>query len=86
MAAQPLKRYVQITNEKRPGFVEFNFSINDPALFLEMILPVSAFDDFCKHNDVTFLTSEEVKEVEQQQKKWRDGDVSDNSLVDKSTN
>jgi phenol/toluene 2-monooxygenase (NADH) P0/A0 len=70
VVVKPLKHYVHITSEKRTGFVEFNFSINDPSLFLEMILPVKAFDGFCKINDVTFLSPEEIQAVEQQQKKW----------------
>ncbi len=77
MVAKPLRHFVHITSEKRAGFVEFNFSINDPNLFLEMILPTKAFDEFCKMNDVIFLSPDEVKAVEQQQIKWRDGDVSD---------
>ena len=69
------KRYVRITNNDRPGFVEFNFSIGDPSLYLEMILPSDAFTEFCLSNQVTFLTDEQAKEVEKQQEKWRYGDV-----------
>ena len=80
MVAKPLRHFVHVTSEKRAGFVEFNFSINDPNPFLEMILPTKAFDEFCKMNDVIFLSPDEVKAVEQQQIKWRDGDVSDITL------
>ena len=66
-------RYVRITSKDRPGFVEFNFSIGDPSLYLEMILPVKAFNDFCKTNQVTFLTDEQAEAVAQQQEKWRYG-------------
>ena len=68
-----LTRYVYITSRNRPGFVEFNFSIGDPSLYLEMILPVEAFNDFCKSNQVTFLTDEQAEAVAQQQDKWRYG-------------
>ena len=81
MDTKPLKRYVHVTSLKRPGFVEFNFSINDPSLFLEMILPEKAFDDFCRYNEVTFLTDEQVRQVEEQESKWSGGDVTDISLV-----
>ena len=85
MVAKPLRHFVHITSEKRAGFVEFNFSINDPELFLEMILPAKAFEEFCETNKVIFLSRVEVKAVEQQQIKWRDGDVSYISLLlDKS--
>ena len=66
-------RYVRITSRDRPGFVEFNFSINDPSLYLEMILPVAAFNEFCRTNQVTFLTDEQAEAVAQQQEKWRYG-------------
>ena len=66
-------RYVRITSRDRPGFVEFNFSIGDPSLYLEMILPVAAFDDFCKSNQVTYLTDEQAEAVDKQQDKWRYG-------------
>ena len=81
MAAKPLQHYVYVTNDKREGFVEFNFSINDPSLFLEMILPDDAFNDFCQKNNVSFLSAEQIKAVEKQHRIWRDEEVSDISLV-----
>jgi phenol/toluene 2-monooxygenase (NADH) P0/A0 len=81
VVVKPLKHYVHITNKKRAGFVEFNYSINDPSLFLEMILPTDAFEDFCEKNSVIFLSPEEVMAVERQQEKWRDGDNKGISLI-----
>ena len=37
-------RFVRVTGTTRGGFVEFQFSIGDPSLYLEMILPPSAFE------------------------------------------
>ncbi len=79
MTTTPLRHFVHITSESREGFVEFNFSINDPSLFLEMILPTAAFNEFCQRNKVTYLSNDEVKAVEQQQKKWSQWEVSTNS-------
>ena len=70
-----LTRYVRVTSRDRPGLVEFNFSINDPTLYLEMILPVLAFEDFCRSNQVTFLTDEQAEAVAKQQEKWRYGEA-----------
>ncbi len=81
MSDTPLKKYVHVTDREREGFVEFNFSINDPTLFLEMILPEQAFEDFCRYNDVTFLTEEQVKQVSEAESKWYGGEVTDISLV-----
>lgn len=85
MSVKPLRHFVQITNQQRKGFVEFNFSINDPSLFLEMILPTKAFKEFCTFNDVIFLSVEDIKAVEQQQNIWRNEDVSDISLIESQT-
>ena len=68
-------RYVHVTSRDRPGLVEFNFSIDDPTLYLEMILPVRAFDDFCQSNQVMYLTDEQAEAVAKQQEKWRYGEA-----------
>jgi phenol/toluene 2-monooxygenase (NADH) P0/A0 len=81
MSAAPIRHYVHVTNESRPGFVEFNYSINDPTLFLEMILPKEAFDDFCKINEVIFLSPDEVEAVEKQQKIWANEDSGELTLI-----
>ncbi len=73
MTAQ--KRYVRITSRDRPGFVEFNFSLGDPALYLEMILPTAAFTEFCRDNQVTFLGDKEAAAVDKQQAKWQYGEA-----------
>lgn len=75
------KRYVRITNKDRPGFVEFNFSLDDPALYLEMILPTAAFTEFCRVNQVSFLSDAEAEAVAQQQAKWRYGKGAANEQV-----
>ena len=74
-AASPAEqtRYVRITNTARDGFVEFDFSIGDPRLFLEMILPVAAFDDFCATNKVEYLTDEQAALVDKDKDKWHSG-------------
>ena len=81
MSVSAISHYVHVTNDSRPGFIEFNYSINDPSLFLEMILPTNAFDDFCQHNAVSFLSPEQVEAVERQQKIWADEDVSELTLI-----
>ena len=75
------KRYVRITNRERPGFVEFHFSLDDPTLYLEMILPTAAFTEFCRTHQVSFLSDEEAEAVARQQAKWRYGESGDELLV-----
>ncbi len=55
MAFDPARKFVRVSDLRQDGFVEFEFAIGEPELFVEMILPASAFDDFCAHNKVTFL-------------------------------
>lgn len=80
------KRYVHVTNRDRPGFVEFRFSLDDPALYLEMILPLQAFAEFCQANEVTFLTDEQAEEIAEEQVKWRYGETDKESVMSEPLN
>jgi len=66
-------RYVRVTGEARGGFVEFQFSIGDPTLYLEMVLPPAAFAEFCATHRVVRLTAEQGKAVDEDHTKWRGG-------------
>jgi phenol hydroxylase P0 protein len=68
------KHFVRVTDWNVRGNVEFQYSINDPTLFLEMILPRSAFNDFCATRGVRLLTSEQEAEVDANDRRWRFGD------------
>ena len=63
-------RYVRVTSREREGFVEFNFSVGDPSLFLEMILPIDAYEEFCTSNKVKSLTSEQEQMVDRHESVW----------------
>jgi phenol hydroxylase P0 protein len=49
------KRWVRVLNETESGFIEFEFFVSDRDLFVELILPVPAFRDFCASNRVAFI-------------------------------
>jgi phenol/toluene 2-monooxygenase (NADH) P0/A0 len=51
----PKRKFVRVTELRADGFVEFDFAIGEPELFVEMILPAAAFDEFCSANKVTFI-------------------------------
>ena len=55
MTFDPTKKFVRVLELRQDGFVEFEFAIGEPELFVEMILPATAFDEFCAMNKVTFL-------------------------------
>lgn len=48
-------RWVRILRTTSKGFVEFEFSVSDTSLYVELILPEAAFHEFCAMNRVRFL-------------------------------
>ena len=58
------QKFVRLIERRADGLVEFEFSIGDPELFAEMLLPADAYEDFCRINAVTVLDGER-KEVDQ---------------------
>ena len=49
------RRFVRLSGERPNGFVEFEFAIGEPEIFVEMILPREAFTEFCVANRVEML-------------------------------
>ena len=68
------KRYVRIRQVIDDKFVEFDFAIGDPSLYVELVLPKAAFDDFCLHNKVTMMTEDQASAVDADMEKWRYGE------------
>ena len=46
------KRWVQVLSETANGFIEFKFFVADADLCVELILPKTAFKEFCDMNNV----------------------------------
>ena len=51
------KKFVRVIAQRDNGLVEFEFSVGEPEMAVELIMPRSAFDYFCSLNQVTFLDS-----------------------------
>jgi phenol hydroxylase P0 protein len=66
-------RYVRVTGTRMNRFVEFDFSIGDPNLFVELILPFDQFKKFCKQHQAQDLTDEQKAQVDLESMKWRYG-------------
>ncbi len=66
-------KYVHITEIKPSGLVEFDFSIGDPCMYVELALPKKQFDVFCEKNAVKHLTREQEIDVENDKYKWQYG-------------
>lgn len=67
------KRYVRVTGVRNQRFVEFDFSIGDPTLFVELVLPFEQFRQFCQRQQVQELTPEQQAQVDYDRLKWRYG-------------
>lgn len=72
-----MPRYVRIRSGTDDTFVEFDFAIGYPELFVELVLPRRAFVLFCEHNRVQHMDAEMAKAVDEDIQKWRYGDTRD---------
>lgn len=69
-----LTRYIRVRSAPEDKFVEFDFALGHPELFVELVLPRDAFDIFCKHNNVVHMNSEMIRQVDKDMVKWRFGE------------
>ena len=69
-----LTRYARIRRVVNDKFIEFDFAIGDPSLYVELVLPREAFEIFCRHNNVVMMTDEQAAAVDADMAKWRYGD------------
>jgi len=69
-----LTRYIRVRSEPDARFVEFDFAIGDPSLFVELVMPQGAFEAFCASNDVVPMTDEQIQAVDAEMEKWRYGE------------
>lgn len=50
-------QFVRVIERRSDGFVEFEFAVGEPELFVEMLLPAEAYETFCRTNEVIHLDS-----------------------------
>ena len=72
-AAAGTTRFVRVTGTNPRGFVEFQFSVDDPTLYLEMTLPPAAFEEFCRAQGARHLSESEAERVDESEARWRFG-------------
>jgi len=53
-------RYVRVEHRTPEGFVQFAFSVADPDINVDLIMPAPMFEAFCTVNNVRFLPPESV--------------------------
>jgi len=67
------RRFVRFIKLRPDFYVEFFFSIGDPALGVDLILPQRGYEEFCAINKVTFMTEEQAAVLDFDNAKWRFG-------------
>jgi phenol hydroxylase P0 protein len=72
------RRFVRIRGERGNGFVEFDFAIGEPEVFVELILGRAAFAEFCATNQVETLpplAASSSDDIERSDWDWRLADA-----------
>jgi len=69
-----MPRYVRVRSAPDAQFIEFDFAINQPDLFVELVLPRAAFEHFCRINRVQHMDAEMERQVDEDMIKWRFGE------------
>lgn len=59
-APLPAPCFVRLQQRRPDGFIEFEFSIGDPMLSVDLILPEAAYEIFCRANRVRDLPAHPV--------------------------
>ncbi len=67
-------RFVRVTERNERGWVHFDFAVGTPDMFVELVLPEAAFEQFCEVNNVTHMTEEQSQLVDEEVVRWRYGE------------
>ena len=70
---EAFRYFVRVNKIHNDKFVEFDFSINEPDLAVELILPVEQFKEFCARYDVEGLSDEDIARIDLEKAQWRTG-------------
>ncbi len=54
------RAYVRVLGKQLGKFIEFEFFLNDDDLCVELVMPESAFQEFCDYYDAEILPSEDA--------------------------
>lgn len=77
------RHFVRVTRADHHGYTEFQFSIGDPDLYLDMTLPPAAFAEFCARHQVVHLTPAQAEAVDVAARRWQGGaDHEEETCVD----
>ncbi|SDB81564.1 phenol 2-monooxygenase P0 subunit [Raineyella antarctica] len=70
------RRFVRVTHVRENDLVEFDFAIGEPEIFVEMVLPRAAFEEFRQeHHAITLQPEAPSTEDPADATHWRLADV-----------
>mgnify|MGYP001765587982 CR=1 FL=1 len=69
----PMQARVRILGTRLGRFVEFEYSLGDGDLSVELILPTTAFEEFCKARSAVVITPDTETAEAVEQLAWRAG-------------
>lgn len=75
------RRFVRV-RDRHDGFVEFDFAIGEPDLYVELILTEAAFDEFCETNRVRMLGAEGVEHIDHYRATWVNPQSNNNDVTE----
>ena len=67
------RRYVRLKARRDDGFVEFEFSIGDPRICVELVMRERDYRAFCNTHGVVRLSAVEGAALDAEELKWRYG-------------
>lgn len=67
------RRFVRFHRLTDRGYVEFAFGMGSADLMVDLVLPLDGYREFCRTNDVVYLTRAEEEAMDFEQAKWRYG-------------
>jgi phenol hydroxylase P0 protein len=70
-ASVAMRKFVRVIGVRLGRYVEFEFMVNDETLTVELILPLEAFDEFCRLQQATVLPPSAEAADKLQQLAWR---------------
>lgn len=72
-----MPRYIRVRSKPEDAFVEFDFAIGYPELFVELVLPHQAFKQFCENHHVQHMDARMSDALDADARKWRYGETRD---------
>ena len=67
------RKFTRLTGIRDNKYVEFDFAIDDPEIFVELVLPFEMYESFCEKNRVTILPPNDDVKDKYERLLWRAG-------------